>query len=47
MANQSNYCPDEMCSNVSETDLVCGVDELDPFVGHGQYDGWHFLHLFR
>lgn len=26
--------------------LICGVDELDSFVGHGEYDGWHFLHLF-
>lgn len=29
------------------TCLVSGVDELDTFVGHWEYDGWHFLHLFR
>lgn len=53
IANQSQHYPVDICSHVScrdaatGTDLVCGVDELDPFVGHGQYDGWHFLHLFR
>lgn len=26
--------------------LICGVDELHSFVGHGQHDGRHFLHLF-
>lgn len=26
--------------------LICGVDELDSFVGHGENDGRHFLHLF-
>lgn len=29
-----------------ETHLICGVDELDSFVGHGEHDGWHLLHLF-
>lgn len=26
--------------------LICGVDKLDSFVGHGENDGWHLLHLF-
>lgn len=29
-----------------ETYLICGVNELDSFVGHREYDGWHLLHLF-
>ena len=26
--------------------LICGVDELHSFVGHGEDDGRHLLHLF-
>lgn len=26
--------------------LICCIDELHSFVGNGEYDGRHFLHLF-
>lgn len=26
--------------------LISGVNELDSFVGNGENDGWHLLHLF-
>lgn len=30
----------------SEPYLICGIDELHSFVGHREYDGRYFLHLF-